>query len=58
MERRGSGGWASVLDTERDLTSGAEWDSELHRTAVAQFDRAADVLELEPELRTQLRHPR
>ena len=58
MERRGSGGWESVLDGERALSPGAEWDSELHRTAVSQFDRAADLLELEPEIRTQRRQPR
>ena len=58
MERRGTGGWESVLDTERALAPGAEWDSELHRIAVAQFARAADQLGLEPEIRTRLRQPR
>ena len=58
MERRGTGGWESVLDTERPLASGAEWDSELHRTAISQFDRAADLLNLEEEIRIRLRQPR
>jgi glutamate dehydrogenase (NAD(P)+) len=58
MERRGTGGWESVLDTERALTPGDEWNSELHRVVVAQFDRAADVAELEPDIRTRLRQPR
>ena len=58
MERRGSGGWESVLETERALSPGAEWDSELHRTAVSQFERAADLIGLEPEIRTRLRQPR
>src|SRR3954447_3007657 len=58
MERRGTGGWESVLDTERALTPGDEWSSELHRVVVAQFDRAADVAELEPDIRTRLRQPR
>ena len=58
MDRRGSGGWESVLDAERALSSGAEWDSDLHRTAVSQFERAADLLGLEEDIRTQLRQPR
>ena len=58
MERRGTGGWESVLDTERALAPGAEWDSELHRIAVSQFNRAADKLGLEADIRTRLRQPR
>ena len=58
MERRGKGGWDSVLDTERAISPGAEWDSQLHRVAVSQFERAADQLGLEPEIRTRLRQPR
>lgn len=40
-ERRGSGGWESVLETEQHLVApGSEWRSELYRVAVAQFERA------------------
>ncbi len=58
-ERRGSGGWDTVLATEaHDVTPGGEWRSELHAIAVAQFERACDVLALEPEARARLREPR
>ncbi len=57
-ERRGTGGWETVLDAERPLSSGSEWHSELYRVAVDQFRRAADLLELEEEIRTRLLEPR
>lgn len=58
-ERRGSGGWESVLDTEQHLVApGSEWRSELYRVAVAQFERAAEVLGLDPDLRERLLEPR
>jgi glutamate dehydrogenase (NAD(P)+) len=57
-ERRGTGGWESVLEAERALAPGSEWQSELYRVAVDQFRRAADVLELEPEIRARLLEPR
>ena len=58
-ERRGTGGWSDVLASERHLVSpGAEWRSELYRIAVEQFQRAADVLELEPDIRERLVEPR
>ena len=58
-ERRGTGGWDSVLGTEAHLVApGGEWRSELHAIAVEQFDAAADVLDLDPELRARLREPR
>ena len=58
-ERRGSGGWEEVLEHEAYLVApGAEWRSELYRVAIAQFTRAADVLQLEPEVRTRLAEPR
>ena len=57
-ERRGTGGWESVLEAERTVQPGSEWDSELHRVAVQQFNRAADLLALEDEIRTRLRQPR
>jgi glutamate dehydrogenase (NAD(P)+) len=37
---------------------GSEWRSELYETACAQFARAADMLDLDPEFRTRLLEPR
>src|SRR5688500_17115046 len=56
--RRGDGGWDTVLEAERPLEPGAEWRSELYRVAVDQFTRAADLLELEDEIRARLLEPR
>jgi len=58
-DRRGSGGWhdLAVGDGER-VMPGAEWHSELHRIAVGQFERAADLLDLAPDLRVRLLEPR
>jgi glutamate dehydrogenase (NAD(P)+) len=56
--RRGSGGWEGVLADEAHLVApGAEWRSELWRVAVEQFDRAADLLGIEPEVRARLLEP-
>jgi glutamate dehydrogenase (NAD(P)+) len=58
-ERRGSGGWEKVLDGDRHLVApGSEWRSELYRIAVAQFERAAEVLELPADIRERLVEPR
>ncbi|MGH2838193.1 MAG: Glu/Leu/Phe/Val family dehydrogenase [Thermoleophilaceae bacterium] len=57
-ERRGTGGWDSVLEAERTLEPGSEWHSELYRVAVDQFQRAADLLGLEEEIRARLVEPR
>ncbi len=58
-ERRGTGGWDEVLATEKHLVApGAEWRSELYRVALEQFERAAAVLNLDPELRLRLLEPR
>jgi glutamate dehydrogenase (NAD(P)+) len=58
-ERRGRGGWDSVLATEAHaVMPGGEWRSELHAIAVAQFERACDVLGLDSEARARLREPR
>ena len=57
-ERRGTGGWESVLESERALEAGQEWRSQLHRVAVDQFNRAADLLALEDEIRARLLEPR
>jgi glutamate dehydrogenase (NAD(P)+) len=40
------------------LRGGAEWRSELYRTACAQFAHSADLLELDDEFRTRLLEPR
>ena len=39
-------------------STGGEFDSELHRTALAQLDRVARRLELDPDVHERLRHPR
>lgn len=58
-ERRGSGGWDDVLETESfEVTPGAEWRSELYRIASAQFERAAESLGLDADLRERLMEPR
>lgn len=58
-EQRGPGGWDEVLATEKYLVApGAEWRSELYRVALEQFERAAAVLHLDPELRLRLLEPR
>lgn len=58
-ERRGSGGWQSVLDREAyEVAPGGEWRSDLWRTAVDQFQRGADLLALDPDVRPRLIEPR
>ena len=57
-ERRGKGGWDEVLDAEGPLHAGAEWRSALYLTALRQFDRAAEAVDLEPDARTRLLEPR
>jgi glutamate dehydrogenase (NAD(P)+) len=58
-DHRGGGGWDELLARDGELVGpGAEWRSELYRIAVAQFDRAAELLELAPDLRTRLLEPR
>jgi glutamate dehydrogenase (NAD(P)+) len=58
-DRRGTGGWDEVLATEAHLVApGAEWRSELYRVAREQFERAATVLGLDPDLRSRLLEPR
>jgi glutamate dehydrogenase (NAD(P)+) len=59
IERRGTGGWDQVLATEaHEVAPGGEWRSELWRVAVEQFNRAADVLGLEAEMRARMLSPR
>src|SRR5947209_1169358 len=58
-ERRGTGGWEDVLAYERHLVApGGEWRSDLNRRAIAQFNAAADMLGLDPDVRTRLLEPR
>jgi glutamate dehydrogenase (NAD(P)+) len=59
VERRGNGGWDDVLAAEpHRLSPGGEWRSELFRIATAQFERAAELLELDQEMRARLIEPR
>ncbi|HEX3041279.1 MAG TPA: Glu/Leu/Phe/Val dehydrogenase [Solirubrobacterales bacterium] len=59
IERRGSGGWDNVLETEAYRVSpGNEWRSELWRVAVTQFNQAADLLGLGRDARARLLEPR
>jgi glutamate dehydrogenase (NAD(P)+) len=59
IERRGSGGWETVLDNEAHAVApGSEWRSELWRIAVAQFERAAALLALGPDVRARMLEPR
>jgi glutamate dehydrogenase (NAD(P)+) len=59
IERRGTGGWDSVLATEAyHVTPGGEWRSELWRVAVTQFNQAADLLGLDADARARLLEPR
>lgn len=59
VERRGSGGWESILDNEAYRVSpGGEWRSELWRVAVTQFNQAADLLGLDADARARLLEPR
>ena len=58
-ERRGTGGWEEILAAEAHLVApGGEWRSELWAIAVEQFNRAADLLDLDPAIRVQLLEPR
>jgi glutamate dehydrogenase (NAD(P)+) len=48
-----------VLATEANLVApGGEWRSELWQNAVGQFNRAADLLDLDPAVRVRLLEPR
>ena len=59
LDRRGTGGWAEVLLTDaHEVAPGGEWRNELHRVAVEQFERAAKVVGLEPEIKARLIEPR
>jgi glutamate dehydrogenase (NAD(P)+) len=52
-------GWDEIDLADRNLVrGGAEWSSELYRIATTQFDKAADILDLDQEARARLREPR
>ena len=52
-------GWDEIDLADRNLVrGGAEWNSELYRIATTQFDKAADILDLDQEARARLREPR
>jgi glutamate dehydrogenase (NAD(P)+) len=58
-DRRGTGGWEDVLaDEAHRVAPGGEWRSELWRVAVEQFEGAAALLGIEPEIRSRLLEPR
>ncbi len=58
-DRRGLGGWDEVLATDaHQVAPGGEWRNELYRVAVSQFERAAKVVGLEPEIKARLLEPR
>jgi glutamate dehydrogenase (NAD(P)+) len=58
-ERRGTGGWAELLPADHGgVRPGAEWCSELYRIAAEQYEQAAELIGLEPDLRSQLAEPR
>jgi glutamate dehydrogenase (NAD(P)+) len=58
-ERRGKGGWDEVLADEAGLVApGGEWRSELWATAQEQFERSAELLGIEPDIRARLLEPR
>ena len=58
VEKRGAGGWEQLLATDGSPNPGAEWRSTLYEIALMQFEHAADLLELDADLRTRLREPR
>ena len=51
--------WAELGEADAfQVAPGGEWESELWRIAVSQYERAADLLEIDAEARTRLRAPR
>jgi len=58
-DQEAGSGWDEIDLADRQLVhAGTEWNSELYRIATAQFDKAADILDLDPEFRARLREPR
>jgi len=51
--------WDELKEADAfEVRPGEEWASELWRIAVNQYERAADLLGIDPEYRTRLRDPR
>jgi glutamate dehydrogenase (NAD(P)+) len=46
------------VDRREAVDGGREWGSELYRISTDQFERAAELLQLDPEFRTRLSEPR
>ena len=56
---RAGTGWDEIDLADRNLVrAGEEWNSELYRIATSQFDKAAEILDLDQEVRARLREPR
>ena len=56
---RNGTGWDELDLADRPLVhAGEEWRSELYRIACTQFERTADLLQLDPEFRARLLEPR
>ncbi|MDX6689755.1 MAG: glutamate dehydrogenase [Solirubrobacteraceae bacterium] len=49
---------ADVAGDEGAVAPGSEWESDLYRMSTRQFDRTAELLELDQEFRARLRDPR
>jgi glutamate dehydrogenase (NAD(P)+) len=57
--RQSETAWAELSEADAfQVAPGGEWESELWRIAVSQYERAADLLEIDAEARTRLRAPR
>jgi glutamate dehydrogenase (NAD(P)+) len=46
-----------MASTQEAATHGLEWDTPLHRTAVAQFNEAVPYAEIHPDVAERLRYP-
>lgn len=58
-DQEAGSGWDEIdLADRHSVRAGEEWNSELYRIATSQFDKAADILDLDPEFRARLREPR
>jgi glutamate dehydrogenase (NAD(P)+) len=58
-EKQSERAWEELREADAfQVAPGGEWESELWRIAVNQYERAADLLDIDPEFRTRLRDPR
>jgi glutamate dehydrogenase (NAD(P)+) len=59
VEQQSERAWDELKQADAfEVAPGEEWASELWRIAVNQYERAADLLDIDPEYRTRLRDPR